>query len=196
MGTREQFLDTATRLFAERGFYGASIAAIADELGLTKQALLHHFGSKERLYAEVLQRISQGFIGVVETAEAAAPDAEAQLQAFFAAFYAAATANHDETQLLMRELLDNRARAAEAETWYLKPFLDALVAIARRTRRWRQASDEAARAGIYQMLGAVPYIAVSEPTRAEMYGRARYDRLRRAFPQALADLIRAQLKKP
>ncbi|MEL6753814.1 MAG: helix-turn-helix domain-containing protein, partial [Pseudomonadota bacterium] len=69
--TREQFLDTAEALFAERGFYGVSIAAIADELDLTKQALLHHFGTKEKLYGAVLQRISDEFerqlAGITET---------------------------------------------------------------------------------------------------------------------------------
>ena len=57
--TREQLLESATRLFAARGFYGASLANIADELGLTKQALLHHFGRKEKLYAEILSRIGE-----------------------------------------------------------------------------------------------------------------------------------------
>lgn len=55
---RERFIEAATDVFAERGFYGTSIAAIADALPLTKQALLHHFGSKEKLYAEVLKRKS------------------------------------------------------------------------------------------------------------------------------------------
>ena len=32
--TREQLIDAARRQFAGRGFYGASIASIADELGL------------------------------------------------------------------------------------------------------------------------------------------------------------------
>ena len=59
--TRQEFLDTAERLFAARGFYGTSLAAISDDLGLTKQALLHHFGSKEKLYGEVLARISTRF---------------------------------------------------------------------------------------------------------------------------------------
>ena len=42
--TREQLLESASQLFAAKGFYGASLANIADELGLTTQALLHHFG--------------------------------------------------------------------------------------------------------------------------------------------------------
>ena len=54
--TRKALLDAATRLFASAGFHGASLANIADALGLTKQALLHHFGAKEKLYGEVLVR--------------------------------------------------------------------------------------------------------------------------------------------
>ena len=56
--TRSRFIKVARRHFAEKGFDGTSIAAIADEVGLTKQALLHHFGSKEKLYGKVLQQIS------------------------------------------------------------------------------------------------------------------------------------------
>lgn len=40
------------------GQVGASLANIADELGLTKQALLHHLGRKEKLYAEIPAWIS------------------------------------------------------------------------------------------------------------------------------------------
>ena len=43
--TRAKILDGAKRLVMTQGFAGTSIAAIASELGLTKQALLHHFGS-------------------------------------------------------------------------------------------------------------------------------------------------------
>ena len=56
--TRERLLDQAESLFAERGFYGVSIAAIANELGLTKQALLHHFGSKGKRDGEGLKRVT------------------------------------------------------------------------------------------------------------------------------------------
>ena len=36
--TRQRLPDIAEQLFAERGFYGVSIAAIASEVGFTKQA--------------------------------------------------------------------------------------------------------------------------------------------------------------
>ena len=64
ISTRDQLLATARTLFAERGFYGVSIASIANEHGLTKQALLHHFSSKEKLYGEVLKEIADDFAAI------------------------------------------------------------------------------------------------------------------------------------
>ena len=54
----EDFIAAATGLFAAKGYYGASIAMIAAELDLTKQALLHHFGSKDALYERVLTGVA------------------------------------------------------------------------------------------------------------------------------------------
>ena len=47
---RETFLAAARRVFSEDGFGGATVERIATEAGVTKAALLHHFGSKDELY--------------------------------------------------------------------------------------------------------------------------------------------------
>lgn len=39
----------AVRLFSRHGYEGTSVQQVADELGVTKQALLYHFSSKEGL---------------------------------------------------------------------------------------------------------------------------------------------------
>jgi AcrR family transcriptional regulator len=54
-GRREEILRAALEVFAERGYQGASVAAIAERVGLTQQGVLHHFPSKDRLLAEVLR---------------------------------------------------------------------------------------------------------------------------------------------
>ncbi|MCI1641884.1 MAG: TetR/AcrR family transcriptional regulator [Actinomyces sp.] len=51
-----EILTVALRLVAEKGYTNATLREIAEEVGLTKNGLLHHFGSKEELFAEVLRR--------------------------------------------------------------------------------------------------------------------------------------------
>jgi AcrR family transcriptional regulator len=48
--TRERLLAAARRVFAERGFYGASLEAVAEEAGLTKGAVYSRFDSKADLF--------------------------------------------------------------------------------------------------------------------------------------------------
>jgi AcrR family transcriptional regulator len=52
---REQVLDAALRAFAGQGYRGASIAAIAEEVGLSEPGLLHHFPSKPALLLATLE---------------------------------------------------------------------------------------------------------------------------------------------
>lgn len=53
---RERILRAATALFAQRGFYAVSISDVAEEAGLVKSAIYHHFPSKEALYIAVLDQ--------------------------------------------------------------------------------------------------------------------------------------------
>ncbi len=196
LSTRDQLLNAARGLFAERGFYGVSIANIADELGLTKQALLHHFSTKEKLYGEVLQRISHEIIALLRTAQTRSDDPVAQLKLVLAAIITNTPADAERARLLMRELLDNKRRADAASTWHLKPFLDGLVAIAKATPNWVSASDSQALALVYQLLGAISYYAVSEPTLRGILGEASLAALHQAFGPQLDALTDAALARP
>jgi AcrR family transcriptional regulator len=54
--TRERILASATRLFAEKGFDGASMPAIAKASGITAGAIYKHFEGKGELLYEVVTR--------------------------------------------------------------------------------------------------------------------------------------------
>jgi len=56
-GSREKILDVAEALFARRGFAGVGLREVADQVGLGKSSLFHHFRSKVQLYLEVLLRV-------------------------------------------------------------------------------------------------------------------------------------------
>lgn len=172
--TRDQFIATAQHLFAEKGFYGVSIAAIAEQLGLTKQALLHHFGSKERLYGEVLKRISDELMASTRSIVKEEAEPAARLARLVLTQYRLQIAGEDAARLIMRELLDNEGRADAASNWYLQEYLDNLIETLLEIRKFRQMSRGQALAVVYQFLGAAHYFAVSRPTLNRMFGATVY----------------------
>ena len=53
---RQQLLDVARSLFAEKGFDGTSIEEIANRANVSKPVVYEHFGGKEGIYAAVVDR--------------------------------------------------------------------------------------------------------------------------------------------
>lgn len=66
--SRRRLVRAAVRLLAERGYAGASLAAIGEEAGVSRGLVTHHFGTKEQCIAEVVATIRAA---IVERAEAA-----------------------------------------------------------------------------------------------------------------------------
>ena len=191
--TREKLLTEAERLFAERGFYGVSIAAVSTELGLTKQALLHHFGSKEKLYAEVLKRISArlGTLAVPKDSDIANP--QQALTDYLIRIAKNAREEPHQMSLLMRELLDNQERADIVQSWYLESFLKELVQMLKAVEHWSNVPDHVVLATIMQFLGAINYYAVSGPTLKGIFGNDVYSALDDQFDDQLEQLILAAI---
>ncbi|MEU9288600.1 TetR/AcrR family transcriptional regulator [Streptomyces sp. NPDC048275] len=52
---REEILEAALRVFADRGYRGTSIDAVAECVGLTRQGVLHYFPSKKKLFLALLR---------------------------------------------------------------------------------------------------------------------------------------------
>ena len=192
--TRQRLLDIAEQLFAERGFYGVSIAAIASEVGFTKQGLLHYFNSKEKLYGAILQRISDDFQEQQTKAEQASEEPTESLRQFYAALAEPTETNTRRTRLLMRELLDNNARATNAENWYLKEFLERLIVMVKAIEGLQTLSDEEALTFAYQLLGAVNYFLISPATLSGIFGKDVMQRMSANFSAELDSLIAAKIQ--
>ena len=192
--TRQRLLDMAEQLFAERGFYGVSIAAIASEVGFTKQGLLHYFNSKEKLYGAILQRISDDFQEQQTEAEQASEDPIESLKQFYAALAEPTVTNTRRTRLLMRELLDNNARATNAENWYLREFLERLIVMVKAIEGLQTLSDEEALIFAYQLLGAVNYFLISPATLSGIFGKDVIQRISANFSVELDSLIAAKIQ--
>ena len=88
--TKEQILDVAERLFADRGFHATPLRDITSEAGVNLASVNYHFGSKEALLAAVLERrlspVNARRLELLDAIEAAAgtgaPNAEEVIRAF------------------------------------------------------------------------------------------------------------------
>ncbi|WP_303324735.1 TetR/AcrR family transcriptional regulator [Actinomyces radicidentis] len=77
---RERVLKEAVALFGAHGYAGTSLADIAAAADISKAGLLHHFSSKDELFAQVLARRDREDVNAI--AELAGDDPWAMLDAY------------------------------------------------------------------------------------------------------------------
>src|SRR5579872_5166282 len=75
----DRVLDAAMRVFRRHGFRRSSIEQAAEEAGLTRQALYHHFKSKEALFRAVIERLYEDAFAAETAAITATEKAGASL---------------------------------------------------------------------------------------------------------------------
>ncbi|NLT29403.1 MAG: TetR/AcrR family transcriptional regulator [Propionibacterium sp.] len=65
---REQLITVGRRVFAERGFEGATVEEIAAAAKVSKPVVYEHFGGKEGLYAVIIDREVRTLLDAIRTA--------------------------------------------------------------------------------------------------------------------------------
>jgi len=79
MSKRDDILETAERVFAEKGYHETGIADIAAELGIGHGTFYRYFRNKQDIASTVLERVVERIAGA---ALAEDPDASATLEAY------------------------------------------------------------------------------------------------------------------
>jgi AcrR family transcriptional regulator len=69
---RRQLLDVAVEVFAAHGFHRTSMDQVAEAAGVTKPVLYQHFGSKRKLYLELLEDVGANLTDQIAKATATA----------------------------------------------------------------------------------------------------------------------------
>ena len=101
--TRSRIADEALLSFAGRGYEATALDALAAKLGIRKQTILHHFGSKELLLEAVLQRTVGEYALSIDAALGRAGTPWARLDAVVRAVFAL-TGQRPHTLALLREV--------------------------------------------------------------------------------------------
>lgn len=192
--TREKLLAAARSQFAERGFYGASIAQIAGEVGLTKQALLYHFKRKEDLYSEVLKRISVMLMEAVRSEVDESGSAEEIFEGMILGIYRAARAQPLDARILLREALDNQRREAPEDEWYFKPFLEHVLARLDAVDGMADLPFADRYARVWFLTTSIEYSVVSGETLSRFYGEDEAAAIETAYLEELRAQVKTALR--
>src|SRR6059036_510340 len=82
--TREALLAAGTELFAERGYDGVPVAAIAQKAAVNKAMINYHFGGKRKLYLAIVSVTFAEIVAGVEQLDESRRPAPAVLRELIA----------------------------------------------------------------------------------------------------------------
>ena len=110
--TAERLVAAGRRLFARRGYRGASVRAITHAAGANLGAVTYHFGSKRGLYEAVVDECLGPLRARTAAVVAGAGTPMEKIEALLRAFFAHLRSNPDTPQFMLQEVASGEMPSA------------------------------------------------------------------------------------
>jgi TetR/AcrR family transcriptional regulator len=183
----------AMRLIAAHGFEGTALQDIADAVGVSKPAVLHHFPSKEHVRQAVLDEILSHWNEALPRLLLAATGSGDRFDAVFGELYRFFSSNPDRARVVAREMLDRPGELRKLLRGSVKPWLGAVAGYIRagkeRGLHYADVDEEAYLIHILLLVITATASATVTSSALETDPRARHDR----YDRELARIARASL---
>jgi AcrR family transcriptional regulator len=190
---RAATIAAATRLFAAQGFEGTALQQIADAVGVSKPAILHHFPSKEHVRQAVFDTILSHWNERLPRLLLAATAGDDRFDAVLGELHRFFSDNPDRARLIAREVLDRPAEFRKVLRGSVQPWLGAVAGYVRsgkeRGLHYTDVDEEAYVLHILLFVITATATATVMSSALENDARPRYDR-------ELSRIARASLFPP
>lgn len=127
--TAERILAAARTVFAQKGYNGARIDAIAARAGVNKATIYYQIGDKDTLYAGVIHQVIANIARGIAEAVFRETDPEEKLKAYITFIADAVEANPDLPSIMMREVASGGANLPRVVIEDIASVLSILVGI-------------------------------------------------------------------
>lgn len=128
--SRQLLIEAAKRVFAEKGFEGATVKDLADAAGVNVSLVSYYFDGKENLYRECLTSVGLHHIASAQKALKAPTSPEefrVRLQLFAEEFIALNKSEHDVCKIVQRDFESANSTALEIFKTTFMPMYETLV---------------------------------------------------------------------
>jgi TetR/AcrR family transcriptional regulator len=122
MASTDRILEAARGEFAQHGFGGARLQDIAARAQLSHPTLLYHFGSKEGLYAAVIEQAMQDWAAMTSLAIADGKSGFDRVASLIDAGFEFFATHHDFVVIWRREAIEGGGRLEQAMADHMRPF--------------------------------------------------------------------------
>jgi AcrR family transcriptional regulator len=175
---RDQVIAASTRLFAASGFEATPLQDIADAVGVSKPAVLHHFPSKEHIRQGVLESIFTHWRNELPRLLLSATANHERFDSVLDEVYRFFAKSPERARFVVREVLDRPAQAREMLR-AITPILRGVAGYIRAGLGERDDDVDPDAYVLHVMQMVIGAAAMAEVTTALLGGgdgRARYDR--------------------
>jgi AcrR family transcriptional regulator len=183
---RDEIIRAGLKVFAEKGFAGATMDDIALELEATKGLLYYHFKTKDDLLQEILARneLTAGFATILDGL------AELPLEAALTRFGERLTALFEANRELTRFLhVHSLLSGTEAGLIYQQVFAALYARVAELLERFKTRGEIRAELDTFALSHVVASVLLSDIAQRFVFG-AQHDTGATYFPQAFEILLR------
>lgn len=170
IATPERVLAAAELAFAAVGYGAAKLADIATRAGIRRPSLLYHFGSKEALYAQTVERCFGRLRQALVEAMTAPGELGQRLDRTVARYVEFLDAEPQLARIVLRELLDGQGPGRQILLRQVVPLLDVLERFIREHGGEALRPHVPVRAAVLQVGADALLRAAAGPLRRPLWG--------------------------
>lgn len=183
---RNQILDAATEVFADKGFHAATIRAIAQQAGLADGTIYLYFENKSDLLLGILNRLNESERRVDDLSRSLAPGID--IRGFFTAYVRHRIAVFDQNLRAFQAVLPDLLRSAELRERYRREVLAPSLRLAEPILEQWIAAGMLRRVNVKLALRAVPGLVLGMLV-LRMLGDTAVERQWEELPEFITELL-------